>query len=1289
MKIKLLTCIFLHVAILFVCAVNTYATDFTYNGLKYTTITESSCYVSGYSTVNGDVTIPETVYSDNTAFTVTSIGEKAFIHCAGLTSLTIPSSVTSIAEDAFFWCTDLTSLTIPNSMTEIGDYAFAWCSNLTELTIVDGGTEIEIGNGVFYDTPIETAYLGRNISKSIFSGHTNLSNITIGNNVTELCDKAFYECSGLTSLSIPSSVTSIGDYALSGCSGLTSLSIPSSVISIGDYTCYKSDNLVELTIEDGYTEIGIGNNAFYNVPIAKVYLGRNISSRIFSGKADLTDVAIGNKVTEICANAFYECSGLTSLSIPSSVTSIGSNAFAGCSKLTELTIEDGGTEIEIGNYAFYKAPIETAYLGRNVSKSIFSGNTNLSNIKIGDNVTKIIDQAFYGCSGLTSLSIPNSVTLIGDYAFWNCSGLSSLTIPYSVTSIGDKAYGNCSSVERLTIEDGETEIIVGDNAFYNVYPTSVYLGRDISETIFCGITNLADVTIGDKVTAIRANAFSGCSGLTSLSISNSVTSIGSNAFTDCSGLTSLSIPSSVTSIGSNAFQGCSGLTSLSIPNSVTLIGNNVFQGCSGLTSLSIPSSIASIGSKAFQGCSGLTTLSIPSSVTSIGNYAFADCVGIGNLTIEDCEKMMTVGDNAFDKVNPKTAYLGRNISTTIFSGNANLTGLTIGSKVTTICVNAFQNCSGLTSLNLPSSVIWIRDSAFEGCSGLTSLFIPSSVTMIASSAFKGCSSLTSLTIPGSVTMIGNYTLSGCSSLNSLSLPSSITSIGDYAFSDCASLSSLSIPSSVTSIGYAAFRGCSGLTSFSIPNLVTSIGDYAFSDCISLKWIESQSSTPPTIQRHTFTDYSVPLLAASENYKTADYWKNFASIAASYVPTGITFEADGLYYEIISINDLSCRLYAIDESITGENVVIPETVEYKNRSFAPIEINGVLIKGNSSVKTVSIPSCAVTISEGIIFNSSIEKLSINAPITSNLLYSSSVVELVISPSTTRFDSDLSSNSICNITIEDCESELITNQIKCNATEKVYLGRNVSSYAFADMTSLDEVEFSEKVTLIDSNQFSGCTGLTWLSIPSSVDEIKNYAFKGCTGVSKLIFEDGVDSVKIYPGTFDCAVPKEAYFGRQMNFASVPCGALETVEFGEDVISIDNGAFKDGSIIHTVISHNTIAPETDDTFSNETYLYGVLYVPEASIKEYQEATGWKNFWDVKPLDDSNGVDNIEVDDEPESIIVRDGAICVCGNGFVKIVAINGVTVYSGYGDARVNVAPGVYIVTLGNKAHKIVIR
>ena len=80
------------------------------------------------------------------------------------------------------------------------------------------------------------------------------------------------------------------------------------------------------------------------IVIRKIKLGLGIFC------SSLTSVTIGDSVTSIGYEAFYNCSSLASVTIPDSVTSIGSSAFSDCSKLTSVTIPDSVTSI--GGVAF-------------------------------------------------------------------------------------------------------------------------------------------------------------------------------------------------------------------------------------------------------------------------------------------------------------------------------------------------------------------------------------------------------------------------------------------------------------------------------------------------------------------------------------------------------------------------------------------------------------------------------------------------------------------------------------------------------------------------------------------------------------------------------------------------------------------------------------------------------------------------------------------------------------------------------------------------------------------------
>ena len=111
----------------------------------------------------------------------------------------------------------------------------------------------------------------------------------------------------------------------------------------------------------------------------------------------------------------------------------------------------------------------------------------------------------------------------------------------------------------------------------------------------------------------------------------------------------------------------------------------------------------------------------------------------------------------------------------------------IGDGVTSIGVQAFNNCRSLSSITIPDGVTSIEKNAFINCYSLSSTTIPDGVTSISTGAFSYCNSLSSITIPDSMTMINNYAFQYCYSLWSITIPDGVTSIRDYVFANCISV----------------------------------------------------------------------------------------------------------------------------------------------------------------------------------------------------------------------------------------------------------------------------------------------------------------------------------------------------------------------------------------------------------------------------------------------------------------------------------------------------------------------
>jgi hypothetical protein len=158
---------------------------------------------------------------------------------------------------------------------------------------------------------------------------------------------------------------------------------------------------------------------------------------MFYNCSKLTSIILPVSVTSIGSNTFQN-TGLSGINIPTNLNSIGSQAFYGCSNLKTVTVEDKTDALIFNgstNNHFSYSPIETLYLGRNISTSFsqnrvpFSGNVVLKMVTIGNDVTAINADSFNGCTGLLTLTFGDGLNTIGDNAFYGCSSLTGVLLP--------------------------------------------------------------------------------------------------------------------------------------------------------------------------------------------------------------------------------------------------------------------------------------------------------------------------------------------------------------------------------------------------------------------------------------------------------------------------------------------------------------------------------------------------------------------------------------------------------------------------------------------------------------------------------------------------------------------------------------------------------------------------------------------------------------------------------------------------------------------------------------------
>ena len=825
----------------------------------------------------------------------------AFANCTSLVDISIPDGVNEISDAAFLGCTSLTSVSIPNSITTIGNNLFSGCKELTTVFL---------NNNSITSKSYSITTQGVN---DIFGNQ--VANYILGEDVTDIGERAFYLSTQMKSISIPKSVKRIRYSAFEKC-----------------------NNLEKVIVDDIASWCGIEFGQNSN-PLT-------YAQHIYSDESnEITELVIPDGVNKINAKAFYGCKGIKSVTFRKTLKAIGNDAFYGCEGLNKVIAEDlkEWCNIDFGNY--YANPLSYAeHLCLNQDGEIFDlvipekvecinnyafvDCTSLTSVSIPSGITSIGDCAFNHCIGLTSISIPNTVISIGGSAFSSCTGLISIEIPNSVKEMWTNSFSGCNNIKTVTI-DGRWKCYhsdewsfgyIDDFSYSSVFGTQVekyILGdnlQEIQSKAFKECTNLKEITIPKSIQTIEEGAFSGCNNLTTVNLDcdsigqvfngmasiqtinfgEHVKKIGNNSFVNCTGLKNCIIPNNITSVGINAFGGCTSLSNVILSNRLTTLENNLFSGCSSLSHIEIPDNISNIGFKAFNN-SGLQTIIIPNGVSNIDYSAFEDCKQLSDVTFSN--SVQTIGRYAF-------------------RGCENLKSIIMPNGLKKIASRMFQNCSNLKFITIPESVTSIEEQAFNGCSNLSKVII-SNIDAWCNISFDDDSS-------NPLSYAHHLHIDNDTEITDLVIPEGVENVNDYAFYGGSNLKSVTIPSSLKTIGTGAFNGCEALSKVIVPDILSwcniHFGDNPLWDASHLY---SDSETE-------ITDLTIPYGVNKINSGT---FKNASSIMSINLPNSLTEIGGDAFYGCSNLKSLTLPngiekigSYAFYKCSSLEKLVIPNSVK---------------------------------------------------------------------------------------------------------------------------------------------------------------------------------------------------------------------------------------------------------------------------------------------------------------------------------------------------------------------------
>lgn len=276
-------------------------------------------------TVSGNYTMtafPGDVISIELPDTVTFIGSAAFEESKAKT-ITIPDSVKEIGVSAFKQCMNLRNVKIPSGIEIIGNYAFSGCTNEETFgdKIVLPETLKELGNNAFSSIGIKEVVIPDSITKipeHAFSTCKKLTKVTLGKNVEEIGDGAFWACENLKTVENLDKVKVIKTEAFMTCS-LDNITLGEGC-EIGGQT-FTQNAITELTVPKGvtYPESYTGSQFSSCEKLKKVTIEAEVvANRMFHNCPNIEEVYLTDTVLKISEDAFLNTENIK-IHIPESV----------------------------------------------------------------------------------------------------------------------------------------------------------------------------------------------------------------------------------------------------------------------------------------------------------------------------------------------------------------------------------------------------------------------------------------------------------------------------------------------------------------------------------------------------------------------------------------------------------------------------------------------------------------------------------------------------------------------------------------------------------------------------------------------------------------------------------------------------------------------------------------------------------------------------------------------------------------------------------------------------------
>ncbi len=574
---------------------------------------------------------------------ITSIGEKAFVDCTGLTSITIPHAITSIGDSAFYGCSGLTSVTMmPITPPTLGFDVFA----------NNASNRVFILNGCSYDN-----YYTTSTSNRWYEYRNDLRDPTINISINVLPNNPQYGIVGIQRLrdhdvrcdstAIIYAINNNGYHFDHWSDGITEN--PRTIILTQDTTFFAEFAInqydINVSSNETYGHV-VGENGSFDYLTTHTYEAIANYGYHFSQWSDsVTDnprtIVLTQDTSFVAEFAFNQ------YSINVSCNQIYGHVEGESGAFDYRTVR---TYEAIANYGYHFTKWSDGVTSNPRTITI----TRDQNIEalFGKNSYTIVDgsnRTMGRISGVRQAEYLDSVTLtaIPNYGYhfmqWSDGEMDNprtIVLTQDTTFVAEFAvdkFGTCGKDNLLRWDFSEDSTL------------TVSGSGELTENYTYGIeapTQAKTLVIGNGVAAIGERAFYGFNSLTSVNIYNFETWCMTDfSYRGCplrtadlyiygTKPTRIDIPDGITKVGAYAFMNCKQVTEVVLSSTVTEIGEGAFVGGSYLQTITLDDALVTIGDSAFARCPYLLAIHANMAFPPlINNSVFANC---GLLSGIDC-----------------------------------------------------------------------------------------------------------------------------------------------------------------------------------------------------------------------------------------------------------------------------------------------------------------------------------------------------------------------------------------------------------------------------------------------------------------------------------------------------------------------------------------------------------------------------------------------------------------------------------------------------------------------------